>query len=205
MFSRFLDILFPPRENEYAVRALSSDIVLSLMEPVLVSKTRPATTALLPFHHPQIRALIHEAKYRENKRARALLAEVLREYLNDPDIDAGYTDVRLIPIPLGIERLQERGYNQATEIAIEALKGTDVITLNNLLVRTRETPSQVSLQKNARIENMLGAFSTNQEISSAPLYILLDDVTTTGSTMQAGIDGLMLGGAKHILPIALAH
>lgn len=213
----FFDFLFPPRGDEAALRALSDDEFLALMRPRLVPETRPGTAALLPFSEGCVRSAIHEAKYHGSERAFSLLALALAEYLRDSD-EGRLTSLRqeliIVPVPLGKARLKERGFNQVEEIARHAAAQLGGVRVESkLLIRTRETLSQVSLPRQEREENMRGAFSVHPakleersgiELSNATL-ILLDDVITTGATLQATIDALRAAGAEHVLPLALAH
>jgi|GEM_PF-371917 len=218
---KWFDFLFPPRVDERALRDISNDDFLALIAPQLVPETRPSTVMLLPFSDMRVRNAIHEAKYRGNKRAFELLALALAEYLRDAD-DFGVTRfnlksessrlnlVTIVPVPLGIARRKERGYNQVEEIIRNALRilgeeWNSFVLEPDLLVRTRETISQVSLPRNKREENMRGAFGTAHSADLACTYIVIDDVITTGATLQAAIDALKEAGAQHIIPLALAH
>ena len=196
-----LDFLFPPRADEKAVRDLSPDEFVALVSPRLVPETRPGTVILLSFGDARVRAAIHEAKYHGSAHAFELLAAALAEYLRDAD-DVGHRKSYIIPVPLGKMRRKERGFNQVEEIA-KRLGGATVDA--TLLERTRETVSQVSLQREKREENMRGAFGAAHPADPACTYILIDDVITTGATLQAAIDALQKAGATHIIPLALAH
>lgn len=205
---RLLDILFPPRSDERMLRDVSLDTFLALVAPRLVPSTRPPTVALLPFSDVRVRGAIHEAKYHGSPHAFNLLRSTLAEYLRDAD-DVGrrtsYTCI--VPVPLGKERRKERGFNQVEEIALCALRSlNDHVVLNiSLLERVRETQSQVSLERRRREENMRGAFRATRHAESAYTYVIVDDVLTTGATLQAAIDALRAAGAEHIIPLALAH
>lgn len=211
----FFDFLFPPRADEIAVRDISDDDFLALMKPRLVPETRPGTVALFPFSNVHVRAAIHEAKYHGSERAFKLLGLAVADYLRDAD-DVGRTtsNTFLVPVPLGRERMKERGFNQVEEITSRALRSLDDnFTLNTeMLMRVKETPSQVSLERRKREENMRDAFATTPRLRgtsrteiSQRTYIIIDDVITTGATLQAAIDALKKSGAEHIVPLALAH
>ena len=196
-------MLFPLRADAAALRAQSSDEFLACVAPQLLSATHPATVALLPFSEPVVRAAIHEAKYHGSDRAFALLAETLVEYLLEADDTARNPIV--VPVPLGKKRRKERGFKQIEEVLNRAAKACSIEINTAILVRTRETVSQVSLPRHLRKENMRGAFRAAHEADPSRTYILIDDVITTGATLQSAIDALVAAGAKRIVPLALAH
>ncbi|MFA6278566.1 MAG: phosphoribosyltransferase family protein [Candidatus Paceibacterota bacterium] len=204
---RWLDFLFPPRVDENALRNISPDEFLTFVAPRLAPVTRPGTVVLLPFSNQLVRSAIHEAKYRGSERAFTLLALALAEYLRDFD-DENYglrKSVIIVPVPLGKERRKERGFNQSEEISRRAIKELNITIDTTLLERTRETTSQVSLAREKREKNMRGAFKAIRPADTNNTYVLIDDVTTTGATLQAAIDALKEAGAENIIPLALAH
>jgi predicted amidophosphoribosyltransferase len=204
---RLFDLLFPPRTDERTIRDCSIDELLSLVAPQIVDYTRPGTVTLLPFHHATVRAALHEAKYHGNAHAFTLLGAALAEYLQDNDDLPKKTVV--IPVPLGKARLKERGFNQVHEALKRARLGLPIEA--DFLERVRETGTQVGLARERREQNMRGAFIVSpkllerRRINPTYLYIVVDDVITTGATLQAAVDALTAAGALHILPIALAH
>ncbi len=200
-----LDFLFPPRSDEAVVRGVSRDAFLALLAPVPVRAAHPEAIALLPFADVRVRAAIHEAKYHGSAAAFALLAEALAEYLRDADLFDPSAAV-LVPVPLGRARRRERGYNQVEEVARRAAEILGIPVDAELLARTRETASQVALERGAREENVRGAFACGARMpGAAHTYILLDDVLTTGATIRAAAGALAEAGAAYVTPVALAH
>lgn len=199
----WFDFLFPPRADELVLRHVSPDEFLALMAPRIVPETRPETVALLPFTLAPVRSAIHEAKYHGSGRAFGFLGAALAEYLLDGD--DGFRKPIMIPVPLGINRRKERGYNQVGEIIRRASRACGIPFDETLLIRTRETTSQISLPRRAREENMRGAFGAAHAADPSRTYIIVDDVVTTGATLQAAVDALIEAGAVDIVPIALAH
>ena len=203
---RWLDFLFPPRADETVLRDVSADEFLAKIAPRLIPETRPGTVALLPFNDTAVRAAIHEAKYRGSERAFRFLGSALADYLRDCD-DVGHRKsyICIVPMPLGKERLRDRGFNQIEEVAKCAVQELKIKIETDLLVRIRETISQISLAREKREENMRGAFRATRRADPTYTYIIVDDVITTGATLQAAIDALHEAGAEHIIPLALAH
>ncbi len=202
---RWLDILFPPRADEKALRGLAPDDFAALLDPRQVPDTRPPATALLPFSDTRVRAAIHEAKYHGNERAFDLLADTLAEYLLMID-EADFCTFSIIPIPLSKKRRRMRGYNQVEEVARRAAeKAGGMLVETTLLTRVRDTESQTTLSRAARKENVRDAFKAVRKADPSYTYIILDDVLTTGATLQEAIDALIAAGARHVIPLALAH
>ena len=202
--SRLLDMLFPPRERALRARSVSYETLVALMQPVRIISTAPAAHALLPYRHPLVQAAITEAKFNDARRAQDALGAVLAEYLQD--VVPKEERVVLIPVPISAKRLRERGYNQAERICRAAQRCFKALSVETGLVqRIRDTPPQTSLGGTARRSNLQGAFTVARAPDPHTLYIVIDDVITTGATLSAMLEALRASGAARILPIALAH
>lgn len=114
----------------------------------------------------------------------------------------------LVPVPLHKSKLKKRGYNQAQLLSQGISKKFNIPTVN-ILVRVKNTPSQVGLERKKRIENISGAFSIvpnpSADGSQYPNIFLVDDVLTTGSTLLEAANVLKRNGAKKVWGIALAR
>jgi ComF family protein len=199
--SYFLDILFPPRDTSRLVQAATPASVAALMDENTTTQNGYVITTLLPYRHPLIRALIIQTKFEDDQMAATLLAQVLRIHLENRKSG----QITVVPIPLSPERLRERGYNQVERVALKASAGMGDVTLSKgLLSRTRHTRSQTEFSGLKRLENVHHAF---QAAACDPhiQYLVIDDVMTTGSTMQEAIRALSAAGALHIEALALAH
>lgn len=111
----------------------------------------------------------------------------------------------LIPMPLSTARLRERGFNQALVLA-KALGHSQIPT--DLLLRVRDTPPQSSLDRQERVSNVQGAYLPNP-LKAATIrnqrIILLDDVMTTGASLQSAARALRQAGASSVTGIVFAR
>jgi ComF family protein len=147
-----------------------------------------------------IREAIHGFKYRGIRAAAPELGRLLANYLESSPLPG---DV-LVPVPLHRRRLRSRGYNQAALLARELGKLTGTPVNEKLLVRTNDTPPQV--QTGGRLERARSVSGSFQCIGSADglSVVLVDDVTTTGSTLSACASALKSAGAASVWGLALA-
>jgi len=121
----------------------------------------------------------------------------------------------LIPIPLASKRLRARGYNQSELLARALARTWRIPVLPDLLIRTRETPTQMALTPGTRLANVAGAFGTrNAEVGTrnSPAFqlpssalILVDDVCTTGATLAEAARALTQAGATTIHGVTFAR
>jgi ComF family protein len=112
----------------------------------------------------------------------------------------------LIPVPLHKSKLRERGFNQANLLAREISKSVGIPVAENYLVRCHKTKAQKRLNDRERAKNLYGAFDVNPIYSTAPYgkVMLVDDIYTTGRTIDACAKVLLLTGVKEINFISLS-
>ena len=146
------------------------------------------------------RQTIHQFKYRNVRVAAPLLGRLLADYLSANPIPG---DV-LVPVPLHPRKLRERGYNQAGLLAREVSKLTGLPVAEKLLYRTRNTPPQARTSgRQQRVENMEGVFTCPTDATGMSL-IVVDDVSTTGSTLAACAAALKETGALSVWGLTFA-
>jgi ComF family protein len=154
----------------------------------------------------ELRDLIHLFKYNGIKPAGALLARLLRQAIDGLQLPA---DVVFIPVPLWPGKRQARGFNQAEAIlrAFCSGKASGSIQLDtSSLVRTRETASQTGLTRKQRRLNVRGAFAVpKSEKVRGRSILLVDDVMTTGTTVNECARVLLRAGAKQVFVATVAR
>jgi ComF family protein len=115
-------------------------------------------------------------------------------------------DVGIVaPVPLGIARLKERGYNQAALIARPFSLALGLPYAPEALQRRRETHSQVGLSIAERKENVAGAFSARRDVVASRSVLLIDDVATSSATLDACASALRMDGANQVYCLTLAR
>ena len=146
---------------------------------------------------------IKSLKYRSRLSIAGRLGKMMsRLALADPDMSS--VDA-IVPVPLHRVRQRERGYNQALLLSQEISREMNLPVLSRSLVRTRFTRQQTRLSRKKRRGNVAGAFKVLDPESVRDKQILLvDDVTTTGSTLEECARALLDAGAACVYCITAA-
>lgn len=157
-------------------------------------------------HRGALRRAIYCLKYEGQRRIGAVLGEWLgSRWLESRQKRSGSQgshdllsrhDYTVVPIPLHAERLRQRGYNQAALISQAFCERTGLRHLPDALVRVRATAAQHELNPLQRQQNLAGAFALKR--APATPVLLVDDIYTTGSTVQAAQQVLVAAG----IPVA---
>jgi len=161
------------------------------------------TLALFEYN-ADVQKLIHLCKYKNMPKVSVCFGELLGKVisqeskLNDVDL--------LIPVPLHLSRYRERGYNQSTYLASAIAKNSGLPVYKNVLKRNKYTPPQAKMRREERIKNLLGAFTVKNstKIKNAAVAIV-DDVVTTGSTVNECARILRSAGAKKVIVISITR
>jgi competence protein ComFC len=207
-----LDLLFPQSESVKNIEQLSSEAFLLQAHP---PREEPSKDIISLFHYkdPLVQRALWELKYHGNTIVAKLMAELLYdeilEYLADSRLFLNFSDPLLIPLPSSQQRLKERGWNQ-TEMLANALQKKDINHLfsvrKDILIKKVHTKAQTRLSRSKRMENLKGCFEVVKphEVKMRNI-ILLDDVTTTGSTLHEAAYTLKKSGALKIIAFTIAH
>ena len=163
----------------------------------------PGLALYMPFPYKGIaERAIPAIKFGKNKELARLFGTVLGSSLAREGIRADL----VVPIPLSEERLAERGFNQAYEIAYPVAEINSIPVAENCLVRTRDTGRQSDINDiNKRAGNVRGAFevSSNWDVTGLRV-VVVDDVATTGATLHEAAKVLYKAGAAKVLCVAFA-
>lgn len=158
------------------------------------------------YENSVIRDLIHNYKYRFAKKTKLSLANILIQYLKKLNLNNEYL---IIPIPLHYSRFNWRGFNQSEEIGKIISEYFRWPIINNIIQRKKKTSEQAAIKtKEKRQENLQNAFVLNKKIDLNQIknksFILIDDVYTSGTTLEEAAKILKSAGVKKIIGLVVA-
>jgi ComF family protein len=218
-----LEIFFPKfcfncqAEGEYLCQDCQATLEIAKEHSTsITSKNLKDLYFALNYQSPLIKNLIQKFKYEPFIKELAkplsfLIIEHLQLLDNKPPFFTlssinSQSEYILIPIPLDKRRLKSRGFNQAEEIAKELSSFLTIPLIADCLIKTKETIPQVELRAEKRRENIKGVFLVkNKNLIKDKKILLVDDVYTTGSTMEEAARVLKIAGAKEIIGIVIAR
>lgn len=232
LFSFFLDLLFPAMcigcraEGSFLCKPCADQLRLIPPQCFVCKRLVPAQGETLAgrtckacrkktrifaffspllFQEPLTRELIHTMKYLRVRSLAEPLAEILDSAFAYYSVNIPEHAV-LIPAPLHHSRLRSRGFNQSELIAkhFGVLRGLPVLA--NVLEKTKNTAPQVELGLEERQGNVRGVFAVRQlDAVRGKIVFLLDDVKTTGATLEAAASALKRAGARAVWAVTVAH
>jgi ComF family protein len=162
------------------------------------------------YNNELLQNLIHNLKYSYVEELSEVLADLMIKYLEQHNIliDFGLNkdNTVIVPVPLHRKRYLSRGFNQSDLLA-QKIANYYKLSKFDLLLRKRNTLSQINLNRNARQANVKDAFILNnyRNLDNTKKIILIDDVVTTGSTLNECAKVLSQNGFKEIYALVIAQ
>ncbi|MEK7184557.1 MAG: hypothetical protein AAB683_00270 [Patescibacteria group bacterium] len=202
----FIDFIFPPNKEEIELRSISKIDLYNKYKNTNTTEF-PFIYSIFTYKDPVIKELIWQIKYRRSRSAvscagYAIYRELIKLNLNNTE------KILLIPIPNSKSRKRERGYNQCELIVDEVLKNDNenrFIKDFKLLIRVKDIEKQTHKNREDRLNNSENIFKLNGKIKENSVIVIIDDVTTTGSTLLEARKTFLKAGFTDIKAIALAH
>lgn len=230
----FLNLIFPIKclscgknGKEFCPLCLSET-------PAAERETAKWIFPLYDYRHPPIKKALWLLKYKGKKRLAKIFAEILyekiMEELSELSVMENFQNAILIPIPLSAKRYRERGYNQAELICRELVRLSKInhltpdpspsqgegrnevfILKSDILIKPKETEHQARIRnRRERLENIIGSFviknpEKNIRLIKNKNIILIDDITTTGATLNEARKMLKAAGARKVIAFTVAH
>ena len=226
MFENLINVLFPKVCSGCSNHLLSNENVICTIcrheIPLTNHHLNPENEALKKFYgkipvefastlvyfHKKgiVQEMIHNLKYRGHEEIGAVLGEWQAENLKKLPITNSFDEI--IPVPLHKKRLKERGYNQVSSFGLALSKKLKINYNPNILSRSVYSKTQVKKNLLNRTEVLEHIFEVNfSEKDHDKHFLLIDDVLTTGSTLEAcGRELLKIPGAKiSVVCMAMSH
>jgi competence protein ComFC len=215
-----IDFLFPKIRKVLELEALSVSKLLEILPPAEELKDK-SILALFDYKHPLVKEIVWELKYGGNTLVADKLGEIIYDTVSHELSDltlfgkwekpsSSGRRLILVPVPISDKRRFERGWNQSELLAEKFMLRDSEKRFKYLpkqLVKIRHTESQTKTSsRNERLKNLTDSMKVlNTSALEGQYVILLDDVTTTGSTFAEAKRALRKAGAKKILCVAVAH
>lgn len=160
--------------------------------------------AAVNYQEKTIRNLIHGLKFDHLRSVARPLGALLALYAQSLPQEL-FLNCIVVPVPLGIKRFRERGFNQSERIASFFSESRGIPLTLHALKRTKETKPQTELRDvHERIANVASCFIAERTEVEGKIVLLVDDVTTSGSTLHEAARALKLAGAKRVIAFAVA-
>ena len=169
-----------------------------------ISPPRYGKLRSIAFYQTTLQEAIHLFKFEKKKVLVQHLIQLVNAHMPLDCCIADYDFV--LPIPIHKKRLRERGFNQATLLANGIVEAEGVPVLTDMLVRKRHTVAQSSLDREARQQNIVGAFEVRDpDIIRGKNLLVIDDVFTTGATIREAVSELWTADPAEIDVLTLAR
>ena len=153
------------------------------------------TQARAPFvYYGKVRGVVKRLKYGGGK----FLAPYMAEYMADSFFTAGWKVDVVTFVPMNVKRKKVRGYNQAEIIAKCLSEKTGVSLVSDALFRVKKTTAQKKLDRQERMGNLRDAFALSERWKPVANVLLIDDIYTTGATVEQAAKILKKAGAQNV-------
>ncbi|MFT7328334.1 MAG: competence protein ComFC [Crocinitomicaceae bacterium] len=169
--------------------------------------------SLYDYHKPKGKKLVYAIKQKRDNYLDHIIAEKMKIHLlselSEQYQYSYFLNPLVIPVPLHLQRLHERGFNQSAGIAKELARKLPGRYMQNILFKAKKTQKQALLKnKSERIKNIKGCFRVKNkyiEYIYQKDIIIVDDLVTTGATLLECTKILKKYGARNIIAITVAH
>lgn len=208
MLNALIDLIFPPRcracdqsltpgDQYFCTHCWSQlkpydlqNYTGHIMDQHFWGRAKVESSAALFPYYPKglVQQIIHNIKYRGEKNLAIFCGEWLGQMLKDSE---NFQNVDgILPVPLYRSRMRQRGYNQSELIARGISMSMNIPVILKGLSRNKSTVSQTSFNRFDRIKNMESAFRAKESLNVYHHLLLIDDVVTTGATLEACIGAI---------------
>jgi len=205
LYNILLDALFPRPSDEASALSLTPEAAFAEF-PKGSQPPFSNMRSVFAYKDPRVRKLIWSVKYKRDAQAIQTcgyaLYSTLRTITDSP--------LYIVPMPITLRRRNERGYNQC-ELLVEEIARLDsakrIKIISNLLLRIHHTERQTLKDREERLHDAKGIFAVDSSYQNLffARIIVIDDVVTTGSTMNEAIGTMKKAGFQNVTGLSVAH
>ncbi|MFC1466445.1 MAG: ComF family protein [Candidatus Brachytrichaceae bacterium NZ_4S206] len=211
-FAFLLDLLYPPRcggcdrygEGWWCAACNDQTQWLSTRDSRTALEL-PTGASLMVISAAKFASPLREGIHRFKYDGQPQLAEVFAAHMSAIWKANGLFADAIVPVPLHVARLKERGFNQSLLLARHVSATAAIPVIASALQRIRPTQQQAHLDATARKENVRDAFVALPELVTGRALMLVDDVFTTGATLMECANVLYRAGARSVIALTLAR
>jgi competence protein ComFC len=194
------------------IARLEQQKCISCSKPSPFGKTHPECSSKnkidgiissVPYNDKMAKAMIEAFKFQSIKSMALTMAEMMADEIQSQGVKDYFSNFTVIPVPLHFWRKQERGYNQAEILANLLSHKINALILPELVKKIRNTKQQAKLKAEQRKNNLKLAFKLQSP--SPEKALIVDDVATTGSTLNEIAKLLKRAGAKEVWALTFAR
>ncbi|MBI2474151.1 MAG: ComF family protein [Candidatus Taylorbacteria bacterium] len=212
IYDRLLTFLLPYKEEEAAFLNLSAAQFLETVSPSAPLNIADAK-AMFSYNNKMVKQAIWLLKFKNDRKAARILSEIMSEaaaeWLHDLLCFENFASPIIVPVPMSKNRRKERGGDHTLTLCQKMTDELPIGTaelVKNALIKIRETESQVKTRsKTERLSNLMNSFGADPNLVSGRNIVLIDDVITTGATVEECRKTLMASDAKRVIALAIAH
>ncbi|MHB1316850.1 MAG: ComF family protein [Minisyncoccota bacterium] len=209
IFSYIFEWLFPPRNTEISTQSFKPENLLTIPRAKEIDQN---TFALFSYKDIRVTSLVWEIKYHKNKTALSHTTPLLTDYIieeySERSLFENWNTCLLIPVPTTKKQKNKRGYSHTEFICENIIKllPKNITYSPNILEKIIDTPAQHKQKdRRSRLKNLRGTQKVSGKIEPNTSVILIDDVTTTGATLNESKRALKEAGVKNIISFTIAH
>jgi ComF family protein len=211
IFTSLFNFLMPANPTAKKLAEMKPEDFADVVAPS--SDNSEHITSLYSYRDPLARELIWQMKFKHNSNLTNLGANLLYDsivgFMQDSGNFSGFENPLIIPVPISKKRERERGFNQSALLARKILElddGANFEIDEHSVAKTLDTVPQTTLIRAEREKNLVGCFTvTEPEKIKGRNIIIIDDVYTTGSTINELKKVLVQAGAKKVVGFTIAH
>ncbi|MFC1570249.1 ComF family protein [Candidatus Omnitrophota bacterium] len=179
--------------------------ILSQNAPPAIQSKRITRILSCRSYEGLVRECIKSFKYRGDTKLLDVFEEVIEEFIYDECPFTRNIDF-IVPVPMHPSRRLKRGYNQAELISRLVSKTMSLPSISTILLKARDTKPQMSLDRRKRTENLKNSFVVADRLSvTGKAILLVDDIITTGATLDMCASQLLSAGARSVDAFTLAR